>query len=136
MVCVYVCIFVCVSVPVQRLEENWRGGQPRITKINCRSEISKGVYCLQYDEKKIVSGQRDNTIRIWDRANNYELQKSLLGHTGSVLCLQYDGAIIVSGSSDSTVRSATPALYSRVVLGLFSQGIVAISDQFSVGLDC
>ncbi|CAH2238789.1 jg22276 [Pararge aegeria aegeria] len=36
-------------------------------RINCRSENSKGVYCLQYDDNKIVSGLRDNTIKIWDR---------------------------------------------------------------------
>ena len=27
----------------------------------------QGVYCLQYDDDKIVSGLRDNTIKIWDR---------------------------------------------------------------------
>lgn len=36
-------------------------------RINCRSEGSKGVYCLQYDDQKIISGLRDNTIKIWDR---------------------------------------------------------------------
>lgn len=30
----------------------------------CRSENSKGVYCLQYDDEKIVSGLRDNTIKV------------------------------------------------------------------------
>jgi F-box and WD-40 domain protein 1/11 len=27
------------------------------------------VYCLQYDDNKIVSGLRDNTIKIWNRHN-------------------------------------------------------------------
>lgn len=40
-----------------------------LRRINCRSENSKGVYCLQYDDVKIVSGLRDNTIKIWDRAD-------------------------------------------------------------------
>jgi len=33
-------------------------------RIQCKSEASKGVYCLQYDDQKIVSGLRDNTIKV------------------------------------------------------------------------
>ncbi|RWS31319.1 F-box/WD repeat-containing protein 1A-like protein [Leptotrombidium deliense] len=84
-------------------ESNWRSGRHTLQKINCRSESSKGVYCLQYDDHKIVSGLRDNTIKIWDR-NTLQCAKVLTGHTGSVLCLQYDDKVIVSGSSDATVR--------------------------------
>jgi F-box and WD-40 domain protein 1/11 len=62
-----------------------------------------GVYCLQYDNEKIISGLRDTTIKIW-RRGDLQCEKRLAGHTGSVLCLQYDERIIVSGSSDSTVR--------------------------------
>jgi WD40 repeat protein len=58
-----------------------------LQRINCRSENSKGVYCLQYDDAKIVSGLRDNTIKVWDR-NTLACTKVLNGHTGSVLCLQ------------------------------------------------
>lgn len=51
------------------MEYNWRSGQFLLQRINCRSENSKGVYCLQYDDDKIISGLRDNTIKIWDRNN-------------------------------------------------------------------
>lgn len=51
----------------QNIENNWLKGDPNLQLINCRSENSKGVYCLQYDDSKIVSGLRDNTIKIWDR---------------------------------------------------------------------
>ena len=51
--------FVC-----QSLELNWRNGKHTLQKIVCRSENIKGVYCLQYDEQKIVSGLRDNTIKV------------------------------------------------------------------------
>ncbi|CAG0894089.1 unnamed protein product [Cyprideis torosa] len=88
---------------IDNLETNWRSGKHTLQRINCRSEGSKGVYCLQYDEQKIVSGLRDNTIKIWDRAS-LQCTQVLTGHTGSVLCLQYDDLIIVTGSSDSTVR--------------------------------
>ncbi|XP_028047929.1 beta-TrCP [Monomorium pharaonis] len=88
---------------IESIENNWRMGRFNLQRINCRSENSKGVYCLQYDDQKIVSGLRDNTIKIWDR-NTLQCIKVLTGHTGSVLCLQYDDKAIISGSSDSTVR--------------------------------
>lgn len=55
------------GVLFQSIENNWRMGRHVLQRINCRSENSKGVYCLQYDDQKIVSGLRDNTIKIWDR---------------------------------------------------------------------
>ncbi|CAH0599561.1 unnamed protein product [Chrysodeixis includens] len=88
---------------IQSIEDNWRMGKHNLQRINCRSENSKGVYCLQYDDNKIVSGLRDNTIKIWDR-KTLQCVRELQGHTGSVLCLQYDERAIISGSSDSTVR--------------------------------
>jgi len=88
---------------IESIENNWRCGRHNLQRINCRSENSKGVYCLQYDDLKIVSGLRDNTIKIWDR-NTLQCVQVLTGHTGSVLCLQYDERVIISGSSDSTVR--------------------------------
>ena len=78
-------------------------GRHALHRINCRSENSKGVYCLQYDENRVISGLRDNTIKIWNK-KTLALEKTLKGHNGSVLCLQYDKDIIISGSSDSAVR--------------------------------
>lgn len=54
---------------IESIENNWRTGRHMLRRINCRSENSKGVYCLQYDDVKIVSGLRDNTIKIWDRTD-------------------------------------------------------------------
>jgi F-box and WD-40 domain protein 1/11 len=88
---------------IDQLESNWRKGYFQLEKIQCRSQSSKGVYCLQYDDEKIVSGLRDNTIKIWNR-KTLECTQVLTGHKGSVLCLQYDEKVIVTGSSDSTVR--------------------------------
>uniref|UniRef100_A0AC34QGP3 F-box domain-containing protein n=1 Tax=Panagrolaimus sp. JU765 TaxID=591449 RepID=A0AC34QGP3_9BILA len=88
---------------IEQIEDNWKTGRHRLQRINCQSENSKGVYCLQYDDHKIISGLRDNTIKIWNRSN-LQCRQILTGHTGSVLCLQYDDRIIASGSSDATVR--------------------------------
>jgi len=57
----YLTIFIWF---VQSIESNWRTGRHELQRIVCRSESSKGVYCLQYDDQKIVSGLRDNTIKV------------------------------------------------------------------------
>ena len=49
---------------LQNMQSNWKNGHHSLTRIECHSENSKGVYCLQYDDKKIVSGLRDNTIKV------------------------------------------------------------------------
>lgn len=96
-----------VHQDIAKIDSNWRNGRCAISRINCESEQSKGVYCLQYDDDKIVSGLRDNTIKIWDR-KTLECKRTLTGHTGSVLCLQYNENVIITGSSDSTVRVWDP----------------------------
>jgi F-box and WD-40 domain protein 1/11 len=53
---------------IVKLENDWRSGNYNLQTINCRSENSEGVYCLQYDDNKIVSGSRDNTIKIWNKS--------------------------------------------------------------------
>ena len=35
-----------------------------LTRIKCHSKKEKGVNCLQYDDKKIVSGHRNSTIKV------------------------------------------------------------------------
>lgn len=100
---VYRALYLRVLNDIQKIEHNWRNGHYRLTRIDCNSDHSRGVYCVQYDENKIVSGLRDNTIKIWNRSN-FRCIKTLTGHTGSVLCLQFDENIIISGSSDSTIR--------------------------------
>jgi len=97
-------LYPSIIKDIDAIEDNWRCGKHNLQRINCRSENSKGVYCLQYDDSKIVSGLRDNTIKMWDRQTLQQHQRVLTGHTGSVLCLQYDEKVIISGSSDSTVR--------------------------------
>uniref|UniRef100_A0A8C2ENU7 F-box and WD repeat domain containing 11a n=1 Tax=Cyprinus carpio TaxID=7962 RepID=A0A8C2ENU7_CYPCA len=89
---------------IETIEANWRCGRHNLQRIQCRSENSKGVYCLQYDDDKIISGLRDNSIKVPIYKQSLECLKILTGHTGSVLCLQYDDRVIVTGSSDSTVR--------------------------------
>ncbi|KAF5397972.1 F-box and WD-40 domain protein 1/11 [Paragonimus heterotremus] len=55
---------------IKRVEDNWSRGNYHLTRIPCRSDVTKGVYCLQYDKEKIVSGLRDDTIKVWRRLDN------------------------------------------------------------------
>ncbi|KAG5728125.1 F-box/WD repeat-containing protein 1A [Termitomyces sp. T112] len=87
------------------------------------------VYCLEFDSKRIITGSRDRTIKVWSLKNGRLLGSfnnpiplpggELQGHTGSVLCLKFsvdwdlgeedsEGAerkqgFMVSGSSDYSV---------------------------------
>lgn len=77
---------------MQQIEDNWRTGQCRMQRIQCRSEASKGVYCLQYDEQKIVSGLRDNTIKV---------------------AFQFGSSLWLCGKTPTEVRSATGTSLAR-----------------------
>lgn len=81
------------------LDQRWQKGQPSWSWFEGHED---SVYCCQFDERKIISGSRDRTIRVWDIASG-ETTHVLRGHEGSILCLQYDDEILVTGSSDSTV---------------------------------
>ncbi|KAK3819037.1 MAG: WD40-repeat-containing domain protein [Linnemannia gamsii] len=60
------------------------------------------VYCIQFDNTKIVTGSRDQTIMFWD-FHTLECTDILRGHSQSVLCLQFNEKMMVSGSSDNTI---------------------------------
>jgi WD40 repeat protein len=81
------------------LESNWYNG---IYSLRYLPGHTEGIYCVQFDEAKVISGSRDDTIKIWDIQSGRCL-RTYRGHTGSILCLQYDDSIIVSGSSDGNV---------------------------------
>ncbi|VDN56857.1 unnamed protein product [Dracunculus medinensis] len=101
--CFYRKLYPKIYKDIERLKSNWRNGRHVLSRITCHSEPSRGVYCLQYDDQKIISGLRDHTIKIWQR-DGLQCSRTLRGHSGSVLCLQYDDRVIISGSSDTTVR--------------------------------
>lgn len=96
-------LYFSIVADLNLLEKRWTNGEYSTQRIQCQSETSKGVYCIQYDDQKIVSGLRDNTIKVWDR-QTLKCTRTFQGHSGSVLCLQYDDNVIISGSSDATVR--------------------------------
>jgi len=48
------------------LDQNWRMGAQRAGKAIYLSGHTDSVYCVQFDEEKIITGSRDRTIRVWD----------------------------------------------------------------------
>lgn len=100
---IYRQLYLDVMADMKAIRGNWRNGLYCLRKIHCNSNNNKGVYCLQYDDEKIVSGLRDNTIKIWNK-KDFRVMKTMVGHTGSVLCLQYENDVLITGSSDTTIR--------------------------------
>ncbi|RTE78980.1 hypothetical protein BHE90_006531 [Fusarium euwallaceae] len=95
----------------RRLESNWELGKFTTLQFPHPNFPEEGhqecVYTLQFDRNFLVSGSRDQTMRIWDVHTRRLVRPPLTGHVGSVLCLQFDADpeedLLVSGSSDSNV---------------------------------
>ena len=109
----------------RKLEANWQAGAFTNFQFPHPCHLEEGhmecVYNLQYDSQYLVSGSRDQTIRIWNLHTRRLLRAPLEGHKGSVLCLQFDADpnedLIVSGSSDSDVivwRFSTGTILQRL----------------------
>ena len=50
---------LCFVIP-QSLEANWRRGHCTLSRVETRST----VWCLQFDDHKIVTGHGDRTIKV------------------------------------------------------------------------
>ncbi|OAQ82169.1 F-box and WD domain-containingprotein [Purpureocillium lilacinum] len=109
----------------RRLESNWELGKYTTFQLPHPMHPEEGhqecVYTLQFDANYLVSGSRDQTMRIWNMHTRRLVREPLVGHRGSVLCLQFDAHpaedILVSGSSDSNVfiwRFSTGELIQKI----------------------
>lgn len=82
-----------------QLEQRWLRGQASTHYLLGHQD---SVYCLQFDDTKIVTGSRDKTIKFWN-IHTLECTATLYGHEGSVLALQFNDSWMVSGSSDTSI---------------------------------
>ncbi|KAG6818599.1 hypothetical protein H0H93_003623 [Arthromyces matolae] len=99
---------------------------PQVLSISGHTD---SVYCLEFDSKRIITGSRDRTIKVWSLKDGRLLGSfggspvtaggEVQGHTGSVLCLKFSAdwdlgeedliganrkqGFMVSGSSDCSV---------------------------------
>lgn len=89
------------------LDQRWRSGTFQVREMSANAARqdahTAGIYCIQFDDDKIVSGSRDHTVKVWDMHTGACI-RTLWQHTASVLCLQYDHRFIISGSSDKTIK--------------------------------
>ena len=60
------------------LDENWKKGAKGAGKAIYLAGHTDSVYCLQFDEEKIITGSRDRTIRVWD-INNFTCKRVIGG---------------------------------------------------------
>lgn len=63
----------------------------------------RGIACLQYRGRLVVSGSSDNTIRLWDIFSGVCL-RVLEGHEELVRCIRFDDKRIVSGAYDGKIK--------------------------------
>lgn len=47
----------------EELDKRWKEGKARPVYLNGHSD---SIYCVQFDESKIITGSRDKTVRVWD----------------------------------------------------------------------
>lgn len=55
------------------------------------------VLCLQYDDKVIISGSSDSTVRVWDVTTG-EMVNTLIHHCEAVLHLRFSNGMMVTCS--------------------------------------
>lgn len=77
----------------------------------CKSFIFKGhthfihSIALSFDDKYLVSGSHDNTIKVWDTTTKSEIM-TIKGHLDAINCVAIspDNKYIASGSYDKTIK--------------------------------
>lgn len=55
------------------------------------------MLCLQYDDKVIISGSSDSTVRVWD-VKTGEMTNTLIHHCEAVLHLRFNNGMMVTCS--------------------------------------
>ena len=53
-------------------------------------ECVYSVYCLEFDSRRIITGSRDRTIKVWSLRTGKQLGSFAGRHKGSVLCLKFE----------------------------------------------
>ncbi|KAI9783534.1 MAG: hypothetical protein M1839_003704 [Geoglossum umbratile] len=72
-----------------------------------RLEAMRSIYSIAFspDDKLVVSGSFDKTVRLWDTSTGAQLQ-TFQGHSNQVYSVAFspDGKLVASGSWDETIR--------------------------------
>ncbi|KAJ4375903.1 hypothetical protein N0V83_001181 [Neocucurbitaria cava] len=79
---------------------NWKYGR-YTTKIF--KGHTNGIMCLQFDDRVLITGSYDATVKVWDIKTGQEI-RTLTGHTQGIRCLQFDDSKLITGSLDNTMK--------------------------------
>ncbi|KAF2743353.1 F-box/WD repeat-containing protein pof1 [Sporormia fimetaria CBS 119925] len=80
---------------------NWKYGRYSTMELK---EHENGVMCLQFDDRILMTGSYDATVKIWDLKTG-KVIRTLTGHTQGIRCLQFDdGGRLITGSLDHTIK--------------------------------
>ena len=79
---------------------NMKAGKYRLQTL---SGHQGAIECVKIVDDKIISGSRDNTLKIWDLQTGKELQ-TLTGHTDAIFTVTVCDGKIISGSENGTLK--------------------------------
>jgi F-box/WD-40 domain protein MET30 len=79
---------------------NWKYGRFSTTILNGHTN---GVMCLQFDDRVLMTGSYDATVKIWDLETGKQI-RTLTGHLEGIRCLHFDDARLITGSMDRTIK--------------------------------
>lgn len=95
------------------------------------------VLCLQYDERIIVSGSSDSTVRVWDVSSG-DMLNTLVHHCEAVLHVRFQNGMMVTCSKDRSIAvwdmpSAKDIALRRVLVGhRAAVNVVDFDDKYIV----
>ncbi|KAF1995959.1 sulfur metabolite repression control protein-like protein SconB [Amniculicola lignicola CBS 123094] len=79
---------------------NWKYGRFSTTILKGHTN---GVMCLQFDDRILMTGSYDATVKIWDLETSKEI-RTLTGHVAGIRCLHFDDVRLITGSLDWTIK--------------------------------
>ncbi|EPZ33671.1 hypothetical protein O9G_000446 [Rozella allomycis CSF55] len=106
-----------------RVSNNWKSSKYQPSRVKTFAGHDDAVYSLQFDDKKMITGSRDRSIKIIN-LETFEQTKHLEGHEGSVLCLHFMDDMLITGSSDQTVRLWNINDDTNKVIGMHQESIL------------
>lgn len=83
-----------------KLEKNWRKG---ICSVKTFEGHADGVTCLQFNQKYLMTGSYDATVKIW-KVDTGECIRTLTGHKKGIRSLAFDSQKLITGGLDSTIK--------------------------------
>ena len=85
-------IFFSSHQDLKNLERNWK--KAKFTTHEVELSMDEGIYCLQFDERKLLCGLQNYVIKMWDRKccgklpEHGDCVRVFEGHQGPVFCLK------------------------------------------------